>query len=447
MTARELAALPDREALVANLRATFPHLSPDDTATSPIRGGRAAALQALNSIRPQAYERTRNFLAGDVTRLSAALRHGVLTLAEVRDRALTAAERPGDAGKLINEFAWRDYWQRLYFQLGEGIWDDREALKTGFSGEEYAEDYTDELPDELAAGQTTLRCMDSFADDLASHGWLHNHARMWLAAYLVHWRRVRWQTGARWFLQHLVDGDPASNNLSWQWVASSFSSKPYIFNRENLERYTDGVYCRACRHATDGTCPFEATYEELSDELFPRLHDRDDDTTHPYRPPSHERPAFSQRPAPLGGRPLLWVHTDGLNPAWPAFQEQPDSPSVFVWDTAWLAAEQITLKRILFLAECLREMPPALLIHAGDPATEVLAAAQAHRSTHGITHVLALRTPDPRLQAAALTIGQHLPVIWLDPPPFAAGVREQDLKRFSRYWQRAQGSALRPTQV
>ena len=440
VTVRELAALPDREALVAHLRATLPHLSPSDAATSPIRGGRSAALQALGAIRPQAYERTRNFLAGDVTRLSAPLRHGVLTLSEVRDRALAVAERPGDAGKLVNEFAWRDYWQRLYFQLGEGIWDDREALKTGFR----AEDYTSDLPQDLADGETTLRCMDSFADDLASHGWLHNHARMWLAAYLVHWRRVRWQTGARWFLRHLIDGDPASNNLSWQWVASSFSSKPYIFNRENLERYTDGLYCRACKHAAAGTCPFEATYEELSDELFPRLHDRGDGTTTlPYLPPLRERPAPAPLSPSVGDRPLLWVHTDGLNPEWPAFREHPNSPSVFVWDTAWLAAEQITLKRVVFIAECLREMPPALAIHAGDPASEILAAARAH----GSTHVLALRTPDPRLQAAALTVRQHLPVVWLDPPAFAAGVREGDLKRFSRYWQRAQSSALHPTRA
>ncbi len=315
-------------------------------------------------------------------------------------------------------------------------------MKTGFR----AEDYEDELPEDLAAGETTLRCMDSFADDLASHGWLHNHARMWLAAYLVHWRRARWQTGARWFLQHLVDGDPASNNLSWQWVASSFSSKPYIFNRENLERYTDSVYCRACKHAAAGTCPFEATYEELSDELFPRLHarpDQQDDATLPYRPPLHERPAAALRSAAAGDRPLLWVHTDGLNPEWPAFKQYPDSPSMYVWDTAWLAGEQITLKRLVFIAESLQEMPPALPIAAGDPAAEILAAAQAH----GSTHVLALRTPDPRLQAAALTIAQQLPVVWLDPPPFAAGVREGDLKRFSRYWQRAQGSALQPTRA
>lgn len=92
---------------------------------------------------------------------------------------------------------------------------------------------------------------------------------MWLAAYVVHWRLIQWQAGARWFLQHLLDGDPASNNLSWQWVASSFSSKPYMFNRANLERFSSGRYCSACAAASEGTCPFEASYEQLQADLFP----------------------------------------------------------------------------------------------------------------------------------------------------------------------------------
>jgi len=107
----------------------------------------------------------------------------------------------------------------------------------------------------------------AFAAELTTTGWLHNHARMWLAAYVVHWRRVRWQAGARWFLQHLLDGDPASNNLSWQWVASSFSHKPYVFNRANLERFSSGRHCRDCRLAQRG-CPFDASYEQLHERLF-----------------------------------------------------------------------------------------------------------------------------------------------------------------------------------
>jgi deoxyribodipyrimidine photo-lyase len=112
--------------------------------------------------------------------------------------------------------------------------------------------------------------MDGFVEELYQTGYLHNHARMWLAAYLVHYRRVRWQNGASWFLQHLLDGDPASNNLSWQWVASTFSAKPYFFDRSNLEHFTDGRYCQNCPLATQG-CPFDASLERLQEKLFLNL--------------------------------------------------------------------------------------------------------------------------------------------------------------------------------
>jgi len=249
-----------------------------DSPPTPFRGGRAAAEAALAAIDPARYGSSRNHLDGAVTGLSPWIRHGVLTLPEVRDAVFAwldargygatpegRAEGQRIAGKLINELGWRDYWQRLWRRLGDGIWHDREPLKTGQAPEHYAA----ALPADLLEARTGLACMDGFVQELHSTGWLHNHARMWLASYVVHWRRVRWQAGARWFLQHLLDGDPASNNLSWQWVASCFSSKPYLFNRDNLERFSSGRYCRVCSAATDGTCPFEASYEQLQVDLFP----------------------------------------------------------------------------------------------------------------------------------------------------------------------------------
>ncbi len=388
-------------------------------------------------MKPQSYQRSRNYLDGDVTRLSAYLRHGVLTLAEVRDNILRQVTNQNDAVKLINEFAWRDYWQRLYVRLGEGIWQDREPYKTGFHASDYAEDLPEDVPD----ATTTLACMDSFSQQLTDTGYLHNHVRMWFAAYVVHWRRVRWQAGARWFLEHLVDGDPASNNLSWQWIASTFASKPYIFNRENLERYTDGVYCRTCPHAAAGTCPFDRGYEALEQTLFPRLNAAVDPTMLP-SPPRPFTPTIDAQPSPdASGKPLLWVHTDSLNPDSPMLRAHPGSPAVFIWDTEWITGNDIALKRLVFLAECLQEMPETIELRAGDPATELLNAVKVN----GAGYILAQRTPDPRLQAAALAIQSEVPVIWYDPPSFAEDSGTFDLKRFSRYWKRAQSSAMRLT--
>ena len=428
---------PDRTGLAAALRRAFPHLSPSDVALSPTRGGRAAALTVLANVKPQSYQRSRNYLNGDVTRLSAYLRHGVLTLAEVRDNILRQVTNKNDAVKLINELAWRDYWQRLYVQLGEGIWQDREPYKTGFRASDYAED----LPEDVAGATTTLACMDSFSQQLTDTGYLHNHARMWFAAYVVHWRRVRWQAGARWFLEHLVDGDPASNNLSWQWIASTFASKPYIFNRENLERYTDGVYCRSCPHAAAGTCPFDRGYEALEQTLFPRLNAAIGPTTLPLLPRPFTPTIDAQSSPDTAGKPLLWVHTDSLNPDSPMLRAHPGSPVVFIWDTEWITRSDIALKRLVFLAECLQEMPETIELRAGDPATELLNAVKAS----GADYVLTQNTPDPRLQAAALAVQSELPVVWYAPPSFAEDSRTFDLKRFSRYWKRAQSSAMRLT--
>ena len=205
------------------------------TPTTAAPGGRRAAEQRLAAIDPRAYGTTRNHLDGAVTRLSPYIRHGVLTLAEVReavfawlrDRGYGQPERQAEgrriAGKLINELGWRDYWQRLWLLLGDGIWSDLQPLKTGHALASYAPD----LPADRAAASTGLVCIDAFAGELMATGWLHNHARMWLASYLVHWRRVRWQAGAG--LPSYCRGIPASlredqNNRFFCCCSSSFNN-------------------------------------------------------------------------------------------------------------------------------------------------------------------------------------------------------------------------------
>ncbi|MDB9487095.1 FAD-binding domain-containing protein [Dolichospermum circinale CS-537/01] len=252
----------NRSELVTYLREQFPQAADDHVSNIP--GGRKAAEEGLREIDPVAYAKTRNFLDGNVTKLSAYIRHGVLSLGEIREYVLKRVDNPNDANKLIQELAWRDYWQRLYVKLGSRIWQNQEEYKTGY----LPADYTAKLPEDITTGTTGLVCIDSFSQELRTTGYLHNHIRMWLAAYIIHWRRVEWQAGAKWFLQHLLDGDPASNNMSWQWVASTFSHKPYFFNRENLERYTKGVYCHQCPYL--GKCDFEGSYEQIEQRLFPK---------------------------------------------------------------------------------------------------------------------------------------------------------------------------------
>jgi len=226
-------------------------------------GGRQAAEAALAAVDPRAYAVSRNHLDGAVTRLSPYIRHGVLSLDEVRNAALASVSDPKQAEKFIQELAWRDYWQRVYLAHPDRIWTDVESYKTGFD----ADEYDAALPADIAAGETGVACIDQFIATLADTGYLHNHARMYLASYIVHWRRVSWQAGARFFLAHLIDGDPASNNLSWQWIASTFSNKPYIFNLENVAKYCGPDINVIPRH----NLVLDQSYERLNELLFPNL--------------------------------------------------------------------------------------------------------------------------------------------------------------------------------
>ena len=451
---------------------------------------------------PARYGASRNHLDGAVTRLSPWIRHGVLTLAEVRQAVFARLEALAEPGgvvqtnlftsaaggspsggsrlwsaaqrrageKLISELGWRDYWQRLWRQLGDGIWDDREPLKTGHRPDAYAP----ELPSDIAAASTGLPCIDAFAAELIGSGWLHNHARMWLASYVVHWRRVRWQAGARWFLRHLLDGDPASNNLSWQWVASSFSHKPYIFNRANLERFSGGRFCGDCARAGRGGsagCPFEASYEQLQARLFRPLSAQAEGPLPGQSPPPPPSAAAAQAapqgldtsgclslppPNPVGGfrRPLVWVHEEALGPANPALLAHPDAPAVAVLDADWIAGRAAAATagaaslashagewspapgRIRFLRACLAELP--VPVREGDVAAQLLAAAEEH----GCDGLVTSRPVDPRLLRSAARVAAVLPLQMLEPEPFVAlpyeGHAAPDLRRFSRYWRRAE---------
>jgi deoxyribodipyrimidine photo-lyase len=230
---------------------------------SYIQGGRKKAEIKLSNIDPVAYVGSRNFGDGKITRLSPYIHHGILSLNEVRNHALTKCSDPLEIIKFIQELAWRDFWQRVLALHPDWAWNDIEPYKTGF----VATDYADSLPDDIASGETGVAALDAFIKELIHTGYIHNHARMYLASYVVHFRRIKWQVGARWFLKHLLDGDLASNNFSWQWVASTFSNKPYIFNLENIHKYFGNLVDTA----PNLNKPIHASYEELQTRLFPNL--------------------------------------------------------------------------------------------------------------------------------------------------------------------------------
>jgi len=113
---------------------------------------------------------------------------------------------------------------------------------------------------------------------------------------------------------------------------------------------------------------------------------------------------------------------------------------VFVSDRAWLERERPTLKRLVFLGECLADVP-GVELHVGDPAEIVPARAAAL----GCDGVATADTPCPDVRRAAARIAAVLPVTIHHWPVFCDRSRVRDLGRFSRYWQQVSASALRPT--
>lgn len=190
----------------------------------------AAALACLAAVRPADYARTRNALGGAVTRLSPYLSHGVLTLPETY-QALAARHKIDSRHKLVYEFGWREFFHHVWEHRGEQIFT---SLHTGPLPDDV---YAKELPLDIRQGRTGVPVIDRAVAELYTCGYLHNHVRMWLASYVVHLRKVHWRAGADWLYAHLLDGDLASNHLSWQWVVGTASHKPYLFNAENVAKY------------------------------------------------------------------------------------------------------------------------------------------------------------------------------------------------------------------
>ncbi len=416
-----------RKALVDYVSELFPEAAERGDEVSNIRGGRKAALKQLGTIEPARYGRTRSHLEGTVTRLSPYLRHGVLNLAEVRDKALELSDAKA-AYKLINELSWRDYFQRVYEKIGDDIWQDLEPYKTGWE----AEDYADALPDDVRNAATGARCIDYFSTELRTTGYLHNHIRLWLSAYVVHWRRVKWQAGAGWFLEHLLDGDPASNALGWQWVASTWRRYPYIWNRANLMKSGGKFLCESCP-LYDSGCPFATTYAALSKRLFPNPR-----TTE--RANTRQELKVVQYDSVATPKPLenvvVWVHGDSLSPTQPALAAYPNARAIYVWDDALLKTYQITLKRLVFLYESLLELP--VTVRRGNVAEEVIKFAKENDASAVATTF----SPSPRFATINEEIEHHLPVQVRQDTPFITPEKPLNLTSHAYYGWATKGQAL-----
>ncbi|MFZ9643062.1 MAG: FAD-binding domain-containing protein [Candidatus Methylopumilus sp.] len=372
-------------------------------------GGRAEGLRRLQEIKPALYGKTRNYLNGAVTQLSPYLRHGCISIAEAI--RYTKEKSPSGGEKLLFEFAWRDYWRHIWYMSGEKIHSEMEPPKVKLG--------RNQLPHEVTEAQTNLPCIDGFVETLKQTGYLHNHARMWLSSYLIHWQKVDWRIAAKWMHDLLLDGDQASNSLSWQWVASTFGSKPYFFNQENLSKYTNNQLCEKCQ----ATCPFKASYEILNQTLF-------EATTAPAKVTPSSNTVFNIELT--GSEHIILFHDEMLSPKCPLYIKS--QKKIFVFDEALY--KDWDLKRLQFLADCLAEMPE-VEIWVGD-ILEVLSELNAASVETQMTPNTALKQ---RLAACRVTYVEEQAIY---SETAKQKLNSKGIVRFSKYWDAVGEEILKP---
>jgi len=212
----------------------FPSPTPVFAAT------RAAALDQLDAFIPSAgrYASNRNHvLPGhtNVSRLSPAIRHRLILESECATAPLKRYAA-STVEKFTQEVYWRRYWKN-WLSLRPQVWTDYLDQLAAIQNDPHAE-ATRVRAARCEAGEGPIAIMNHFTRELLETGYLHNHARMWFAGWWIHIERLPWQLGADFFLRHLLDGDPASNTLSWRWVAGlQTPGKTYLPRRSNLEKY------------------------------------------------------------------------------------------------------------------------------------------------------------------------------------------------------------------
>jgi deoxyribodipyrimidine photo-lyase len=150
--------------------------------------------------------------------------------------SLTAAE------KAVQEILWRTYWKG-WLELRPSVWADYRRSLRGTLDRVQTESGLRRDWEAACKGETGLDAFDHWARELVETGYLHNHARMWFASIWIFTLRLPWELGADFFLRHLLDGDAASNTLSWRWVAGlQTPGKHYLARPDNIARYTDGRF-------------------------------------------------------------------------------------------------------------------------------------------------------------------------------------------------------------
>ena len=206
---------------------------------------RAKAVDKLNTFVEQNlsdYSKLRNFDFGpsnrsNVSCLSPYITHGIINELEVINKSLKKFSFANNE-KFIQEVLWRVYWKG-WLELRPDVWSDYlielDKIKKEFKNNK---SYLDAIE-----GKTNVDCFNQWVIELKESNYLHNHTRMWFASIWIFTLELPWQLGAEFFMQHLYDGDAASNTLGWRWVAGiQTQGKHYLVSEWNINKFTNNRF-------------------------------------------------------------------------------------------------------------------------------------------------------------------------------------------------------------
>ena len=206
----------------------------------------------------QNYSRDRNYDFGpnnrnNVSLLSPYISHRTLFEYDIVKSCLKKY-KVDQVEKFIQEIFWRVYWKG-WLELRPEVWTD---FCDSYLSIEQSKIYKKTLD-----GNTGIRCFDEWVNELKEYNYLHNHSRMWFASIWIFSLKLPWQLGAAFFMEHLYDGDPASNTLSWRWVAGiQTKGKHYLARSSNISKFTNQRF-----QYTQLTTDAEPIFEDKNYEL------------------------------------------------------------------------------------------------------------------------------------------------------------------------------------
>ena len=231
---------------------------------------KAAALNRLNNFVEKnlsEYSKLRNFDFGpenrtNISGLSPYITHGVINEKEIIIKSLSKFSFSKNE-KFIQEVLWRTYWKG-WLELRPNVWTDYVAELN-----KIREEYKDNQNYKNAIdGKTNIECFNYWVTELKENNYLHNHTRMWFASIWIFTLELPWQLGAEFFMQHLYDGDSASNTLGWRWVAGiQTQGKHYLASEWNIKKFTNNRFNNIKLNETAPPKVSEKTYSIVKQDF------------------------------------------------------------------------------------------------------------------------------------------------------------------------------------